>query len=176
MIIGITGTNGAGKGTVVEYLVKEKGFAHYSVRELLFSEIRKRGMPLNRNSTNIVGNELRKTHGPGYFAQRLLKNAKRQGGDAVIESIRSIGEAEYLKSHGAQLWGVDADRKTRFERVILRGSHTDTLSFEEFCAQEDRELAKEEKHDMNILGVMKMTDAIFLFAGNPGRQSGDECA
>ena len=31
IIIGITGTLGAGKGTVVEYL-KKKSFKHYSVR------------------------------------------------------------------------------------------------------------------------------------------------
>jgi dephospho-CoA kinase len=34
-IIGITGTIGAGKGTVVEYLVGQKGFDHYSVRSFL---------------------------------------------------------------------------------------------------------------------------------------------
>ena len=32
IIIGITGTLGAGKGTIVDYLVKQKGFVHYSVR------------------------------------------------------------------------------------------------------------------------------------------------
>ena len=34
MIIGITGTLGAGKGTVVDFL-KEKGFRHFSVRDYL---------------------------------------------------------------------------------------------------------------------------------------------
>jgi len=34
MIIGITGTLGAGKGTIVEIL-KKKWFGHYSVREFL---------------------------------------------------------------------------------------------------------------------------------------------
>jgi dephospho-CoA kinase len=32
MIIGITGTDGAGKGAVVDYLVAQKGFTHYSGR------------------------------------------------------------------------------------------------------------------------------------------------
>ena len=36
--IGITGTLGAGKGTIVEYLQKEKGFSHYSVRAFLTDE------------------------------------------------------------------------------------------------------------------------------------------
>ena len=39
LIIGITGTLGAGKGTVVEYLVEKKGFDHYSVRAFLLKEI-----------------------------------------------------------------------------------------------------------------------------------------
>ena len=30
MIIGVTGTNGAGKGTVVKYLVNNKDFKHFT--------------------------------------------------------------------------------------------------------------------------------------------------
>ena len=43
IIIGITGTLGAGKGTIVDYLVQEKGFKHYSVRNYLIKEIEKGG-------------------------------------------------------------------------------------------------------------------------------------
>ena len=42
IIIGITGTLGAGKGTIVDYLVKERGFVHYSVRAFITEEIEKR--------------------------------------------------------------------------------------------------------------------------------------
>lgn len=164
MIIGITGTNGAGKGTVVEYL-KSKGFAHGSGREFIFEEIRRRGMPLDRNSTNIVGNDLREKYGPGYIAQELMKRALAQKKDVVIESIRSVGEAEYLKSQGATIWAVNADRKIRYERSVLRGSETDKISFEKFCEQEDRELNQKEKYDMNILGVINMADAVFINDG-----------
>ena len=34
-IIGITGTLGAGKGTIVDYLVQKKGYVHYSVRSFI---------------------------------------------------------------------------------------------------------------------------------------------
>ena len=46
--IGITGTLGAGKGTIVDYLVKNRGFVHYSVRAFITEEIKKRGMEVNR--------------------------------------------------------------------------------------------------------------------------------
>ena len=49
IIIGITGTLGAGKGTIVDYLVKEEGFDHYSVRGFLLEEMKKMGMPCSRS-------------------------------------------------------------------------------------------------------------------------------
>ena len=60
IIIGITGTIGAGKGTIVEYLTDKKGFTHYSVRSFLIDEIKKRGFEVNRDSMVLVANDLRK--------------------------------------------------------------------------------------------------------------------
>ena len=165
MIIGITGTNGAGKGTVVDYLVNQKGFTHYSGRAFIAEEIKKRGLPVNRDNLNVVGNDLRKTHGPGYIAEQQFARAQAKGEHAVIESLRAVGEAEFLKSRGALIWGVDADRKTRYERAVLRGSETDRVSFEEFCAQEDRELSQTAKYDMNVFGVMQMADVVLTNDG-----------
>lgn len=79
MIIGITGTNGAGKGTVVEHLT-QKGFSHFSVRDFIIEEIVRRGMPVNRDSANIVGNDLRKTCHPAYLVEQLLARAQAQEG------------------------------------------------------------------------------------------------
>ncbi len=42
IVIGITGMLGAGKGTVVEYLIRKHGYAHYSVREFLIEEVKKK--------------------------------------------------------------------------------------------------------------------------------------
>src|ERR1041385_3771469 len=120
MIIGITGTLGAGKGAVVDYLVEKKGFRHYSVREFLKRIIQERGMPNNRDSMLSVANELRAKYGPGYIAECLLSEAQASRGDAVIESVRTVGETEYLKSHGAKTWAVDAKREIRYTRIVGR--------------------------------------------------------
>lgn len=159
MILGITGTVGAGKGTVVEYLVNEKGFKHFSSRDFIVEEIRRRGLTdESRVTMRNTGNELRKEHGPSYIAETLLVRAKEAGGDAIIESIRSVGEAEFLKKQGGYIVAVDADKKIRYERVIARGSSTDNLTFEEFCEQEDREMTGTALWDMNVFGVMGTAD------------------
>jgi len=165
MIIGITGTNGAGKGTVVEYLVKSRGFAHFSGRDFITEEIKRRGLEVNRDNTNLVANDLRKTHHPAYIAEELYERVLATGGNVIIESIRATGEAEFLKSKGALIWAVDADRKVRYERSVLRGSELDKISFEKFCEQEDREMEQKEKFDMNIKGVIAMADKVFTNDG-----------
>jgi dephospho-CoA kinase len=49
-VIGITGTLGAGKGTIVDYLTANHGYNHISVRSLLQGIIAEKGMPDNRDS------------------------------------------------------------------------------------------------------------------------------
>jgi len=75
MIIGITGTLGAGKGTIVEYL-ECKGYRHFSARDLLTAELDQRGITKNRETMLALANELRETYGPGYIAEQLLAQAK----------------------------------------------------------------------------------------------------
>lgn len=165
MIIGITGTNGAGKGTIVDYLAHTKGFVHYSVREFLIKEIEARGMSVDRPAMRQVANELRREHGPAYVVEALLGRAQTEEDNVVFESIRTVGEAELLKSKGALLWAVDADRKTRFERTLKRWSETDKIDFDTFCMYEDRELQSTEPWDMNVFAVMKMADHVFANNG-----------
>jgi dephospho-CoA kinase len=158
MIIGITGTNGAGKGTVVEYLVA-KGYAHYSVRTELIKEIEKRGMPLDRASMRLVANDLREKNGPEYFNVLFLADAKARGvKNFVIESIRNLGEVKYLKENGAIILAVDADRPIRYERILRRGSDTDKVDFDTWVKQEEIEWHNTAAHDMNVPAGMALAD------------------
>jgi dephospho-CoA kinase len=159
MLIGVTGTNGSGKGTVVEYLVMKKGFSHYSARMFLVEEVLRRRLHQDRNSMREVANALRKEHGPSYLMERLFEMAKDEP-KAVLESVRTIGEAEFLKSKGVLLFAVDADRKVRHERIVARGAENDNLTYEEFCDQEDQEMASPDPWDMNVFGVMQISDAL----------------
>jgi len=66
MIIGVTGTKGAGKDTAVSFL-ESQGFSHFSVRNFLTKELNKRGMPVNRPTLSSLGDDLRKNMGQGLL-------------------------------------------------------------------------------------------------------------
>ncbi len=160
-IIGITGTLGAGKGTIVEYLLK-KGFKHHSVREFLVEEIMRRGLKSDRESMVLVANELRERHGSSYIVEQLYSRAKEVGGDAVIESIRCVGEVEALRGKkGFVLFAVDADIETRYSRIVERKSVSDGVSFEEFVGQEQREMSSDNPVKQNLKKCIGMADYSF---------------
>lgn len=158
IVIGITGTIGAGKGTVVEYL-KKKGFKHYWARGFIVTEIEKRGMPVNRDSMRMVANDFRTTHGSSYIIESLYTQACQDGGNAVIESIRAIGEARAMKSKpGFYLLAVDADPKIRYERILSRASATDAVSFEKFLSDEQEEINPNDPTKQDLLGCIALAD------------------
>ena len=164
MIIGITGTLGAGKGTIVEYL-KKKGFKHYSVRQFITEEIERRCIAVNRDSMVAVGNDLRAKYGASYCVEKLFEKAKNERGDCIIESIRTPGEVDALKKKDDfYLFAVDADAKTRFERITKRGTSTDNVSFDVFIENEKREMASTDPNKQNISKVIEMAD--FTFENN----------
>lgn len=162
IILGITGTLGAGKGTIVDYLIRERGFVHFSVRGFISREIEKRGMPVNRDSMVIVANELRAAHSPSYIVDCLFEEARLTGKNCVIESIRTPGEVLSLKAKGSfYLFAVDADPYTRYTRITARNSETDRIDYETFRANEAREMTSEDPNHQNLYRCIKMADFVF---------------
>ena len=168
MIIGITGTDGGGKGTVVDYLLQKKGFIHCSARALLVDEIQKRGLPVARENMRIVANDLRATHGNDYL---IIEYKRRTDFDPtknyVIESVRTIAETDTLKKYGGLLWAVDAGQHVRYKRIRSRASESDNVTFEEFAKQETLEMNDPDPHGMQKDKVMKMADIVLINNGTP---------
>ena len=109
-IIGITGTLGAGKGTIVDYLTTHHGFIHFSVRGYLINIIKSQGKEVNRDSLTFTANELRALNSPSFIAEELYKEAIQSGTNCIIESIRTVGEVTALKAKGNfNLFSVDTD-------------------------------------------------------------------
>ena len=161
MIIGITGTLGAGKGTIVEFL-KQKGFKHFSVREFLIEKINQRGLPVNRDSMVAIANQLREKNSPSYIVEQLLEQAKNSE-HAIIESIRTPAEAELIKKKNGFLLAVDAISQLRYTRIITRQSETDNISFDEFIGQEKREMYSIDPNHQNLNKCIQMANFVCLY-------------
>jgi len=167
IIVGITGTLGAGKGTIVDFLVHNKNFKHYSVRGFLLKLIKEKGLPENRDSMVKLANELRQKHGSSYIVEQLFLEANTSNSNTIIESIRNVGEIEALKKLGNFiLIAVDADAKTRYHRIVSRGSETDNISFEEFIKNEEREMNSTDANAQNIKACMDRADIVFDNSGD----------
>jgi dephospho-CoA kinase len=167
-IIGITGTLGAGKGTIVDYLLKRKGFVHYSVRAFLTEEIERQGLAVNRDSMVVVANRLRAEMGAGYIAEQLYERALASGGDCIIESLRTPGEVELLRRKGNfVLFAVDADPAIRYDRIKARNSETDQISYEIFLENERREMLSLDPNHQNLQKCIEMADHVFVNNRSP---------
>lgn len=159
MIIGITGTDGAGKGSAVDYLVKKYDFTHLSSRALIEQEINRRGLTPDRATLRLIANEMRAKHGDDVIVQRAFEKVSEFDlKKAAIESIRTMAEVKTLKEHGGILLAIDADPKVRYERISRRKSESDNVTFEQFQEHEALEMNDPDPHGMQKGEVMKAAD------------------
>ncbi len=153
-LIGLTGTNGSGKGEVASFFVK-KGYAYHSLSDIIREELRKQGQKITRDNLIRMGNLMREQFSADILARRVMKKVKSH---AVIDSIRSPKEIEYLKKQGGFiLISVDAPPETRYERVRKRGREESASTLQEFMAKEAEEMTTQEK-GQQLLACMKMAD------------------
>jgi dephospho-CoA kinase len=125
----------------------------------LIEEIKKRNLPVNRDSMRDVGNDLRSQHSPSYIVEQLYLQAEAAEKDVIIESIRAVGEVEALQHQpNFLLLAVDADQKLRYERAMSRGNESDHISFEKFQEQEQLEMSSTDPNKQNIAACMAMAD------------------
>lgn len=137
-LIGLTGTNAAGKGEVAAYLI-EKGYKYFSLSDLIRDELRKKRKEPSRDNLIAMGNALRKRYGADILARRVMKKIK--GKKAIIDSIRNSREAAFLrKQKGFLFVAVDAPAELRYKRAKKRGRAESGSTLEEFIAKEKEEM------------------------------------
>lgn len=148
-LIGVAGTNGAGKDTVGDAL-KRHGFYVVAAREVIGEYARKNfhvsaEEAKERSVLSRAGNEMRDLQGPAAIVHVALdhfqeeNNARYSG--LVVTSIRTLAEAEAIQSQSGIIVYVDAPAELRWQRAHVRGRDKEAaLPFEDFVANEQVEL------------------------------------
>lgn len=142
-LIGLTGTNGSGKGEAADFF-KIHGYGYHSLSDIIRDELRKKQRSITRNSLIEMGNTLRKKFGADILARRVMDQIK--GHHAVIDSIRNPKEIAFLrKQEGFILLAIDAPVEIRYERVKHRGRNESASTLHEFIAKENEEMRQSDK-------------------------------
>ncbi len=134
--IGLTGTNGSGKGAAAKYFIS-KEYAFYSLSDVIRKELKKDGVEPTRDNLIRKGNELRAAGGADFLARQVMEKVEDK---AVIDSIRNPEEVRFLKSKiNFILLAIDANVGLRYERVKKRGRNESAATLQEFIEKENEE-------------------------------------
>lgn len=153
-LIGLTGTNGSGKGEAASFF-KTKGYAYFSLSDIIRDELILEGRETTRDNLIQKGNALREKHGANILARRVLD---RITGKSVIDSIRNPREIEYFRTQEHFiLLAIDAPVEIRYTRVRQRGRNESASSLQEFIAKEKEEMTRKET-GQQLEGCMRMAD------------------
>lgn len=159
MIVGITGTIGAGKGTLAAYL-EGKGFKHFSLSEFLAAGARGRGLAATRVNRRIIGNEYRHA-GSTNLIEAVFRSAQvdiKAGRDVIIEPEHTRAEVAYLQSRGGKVIAVDASLDVRYARIEERSELKDRVTREEFIREQNLQMSSENPDENNLADAMRAAD------------------
>ena len=159
MIVGLTGRNASGKGTVAAWL-ESQGFGYTSLSDAIRIYLTENGKETSRDNLIAAGTALRQEGGPGVLAERTLPRIA-PGVDFVVDSIRNPAEVAVLRRRpDFLLLEVAADEAMRYQRLALRSRAGDAQSFEEFRRQEAAELASGDPSAQQLLATAALADVV----------------
>jgi len=143
IILGVTGSMGAGKGELIKLLINLYNFDYYSLSDVIRDEMRKLGIEITRENMQLFANNLRKERGSDVLAQIVSKKIVR---NTVVDSIRNPSEVHYFKKNLKNFFliGVMADQQKRFERIKQRNRENDPVTFDEFIQIDNKDLGVNE--------------------------------
>jgi cytidylate kinase len=167
-IIGLGGTNGSGKDLAGALIAQRHNYLFVSVTDIMREELKRRGLPPERQHMRALSAELRREHGMGVLVDRAVDLFKQAGDHyqgIVMASLRNPYEADQIHKLGGTMVWLDADPKVRYNRVQanMRANRgvDDQKSFEEFLADEQAEMHQSgDEATLNMSAVRDRSDVI----------------
>jgi len=146
IIIGFTGLIASGKDASKKYLEQKYGAKSFRFSTILRDILNRLDLPINRDNMIEISTLLRNTFGQDLLAKVMAKDVAAAAGDIVVaDGVRRLQDIKYLgQIPGFTLVSVDADPKTRYERMIIRNENEgdSQKTFTDFQDDHERETEK----------------------------------
>jgi shikimate kinase len=167
-IIGLSGTNGAGKDAVGLLLAQRHNYLFISVTDLLRQELHVRNLPPDRKYMRALSKEWREQYGLSVLVDRAYQSyqaVEAQYAGVVMSSLRNPYEADRVHELGGTVVWVDADPRIRYQRLQSAQRQgregDDNKTFQEFMADEQAEMSNSgDAAALNMSAVRDKTDVI----------------
>lgn len=143
-IIAFVGMPCSGKTEAVQ-IAKEMGIPIIRMGDMVWDEVKKRGLPLDEKNVGTIADQMRKDVGMDIWAKRtldkilLLKKTKQ----IIIDGIRNIEEIDTFKKNLGKdfiIIAVTASDEIRQKRFLSRGREDDSSNIQDLLDRDKREL------------------------------------
>ncbi len=157
IILGLTGENASGKGTVAEYLVKKYKVKQFRFSKILDDILDRISLPHSRYNESHLAMSLRELFGYDILAQVLTKDiVKEKLKLSLVDGMRFKNEYKLFKTiPGFKLIYVTAPVEMRYEKAKKRGEkpNEDTLTLQQF-----KKIEKTSRNEKDIPSLGKLAD------------------
>lgn len=153
----ITGMAGSGK-TALADMLREKGYAVYTMGDVIRQEVRMRNQPPNPENLGKMAESIRKTGGDAAVARKCIPLIIGEPNNKVaIDGIRSLEEVNtFQEAFDTYLIAVHASLESRYQRLKNRGRSDDPSNRQVFRERDYRELG------FGMGNAIAMSDYIIL--------------
>lgn len=143
-ILAFTGMPCSGKTEAVK-VAKEMGIPVIRMGDMVWEEVKNRGLPLDNKNVGNVADQMRNERGKDVWARRTLAKIRilDETDIIVIDGIRNIEEIDTFKKELGKEFIViviTASDETRRRRVLNRARQDDSTNIEDLEERDKREL------------------------------------
>jgi len=143
IILGFVGPLAAGKGTACKYLTEHYDAIIYKFSSPLRDVLARLYRDITRENLQNLSSSLRQTFGDDLLASVIAGDVKTgTAAFMAVDGVRRLPDIAHLKDiSGFALVSINADQKTRWERMTRRGENADdaTKTLEQFILDEQKE-------------------------------------
>jgi len=154
----------SGKSEAVQ-IAKDIGIPVFRMGEMVWDEVKKRGLEINDENVGAIANQMREKYGKDIWAKRTIEKIKSMKNveSVIIDGIRNTEEISAFKRElkgNFTVVAVEVPDELRHRRALNRGRKDDSKNLEKIKERDKREIG------WGIDTVIASADIVISNTGN----------